>query len=165
MLSVEQDEHGYRVYYRSYRIALALLVLPPLVMAEYLPMIADDSIDASGSVALALGILMPLLAAYLLTEFASFSFSHADGLFRYHWRNPLRRKAMELPLERVVRVRREALETAYMGSAGLCYRLIVQLDDDRIIGLTRRYSSLQERELKHIVDQIREYLGHIVPMR
>ena len=144
---------------------LAACVLPPLVMAEYLPMIADDSIDASGSVALALGILMPLLAAYLLTEFASFSFSHADGLFRYHWRNPLRRKAMELPLERVVRVRRETIESGDSGGSGFSYRLVVVLDDGEIIGLTRSFTGLRDRRLDRIVEEIREYLGHIVPMR
>ena len=162
MLTSKQDDTGFVVHYRSYRLALVLLLLPPLMLFEHLPALLDGSIDNSDIVALALGVLLPLIGAYLLIEIASFSFSQHDGLFRWRWRNLLRRKSLDLPLERLVSVRREAVEA---GDSGLSYRLVVELDDHSIVGLTRAYSGYQDKQLDQIVDQIREYLGHIVPMR
>lgn len=165
MLVTEQDTAGLRVYYRSFRLALVLLLLPLLVLFEYLPAVIDGSIDHSELAALALGIILPLLGAYLLIEVASFSFSRRDNLFRWRWRNLLGRETLEVPLERVVHVRRESLESGDSGGSRYCYRLVVVLDDERIIGLTRSYSGFHDRKLDRIVLQIREYLGHVVPMR
>jgi len=165
MLVTEQDDSGLRVHYRSYRLALVLLVLPPLMLFEHLPALLDNSIDASDLAALILGVVLPLLGAYLLIEFASFSFSRRDNRFSWRWRNLLRRKSLEAPLQRVVRVRRESVESGDSGGSGYSYRLVVMLDDGSIVGLTRSYSGIHDRKLDHIVDQIREYLGHVVPMR
>jgi succinate dehydrogenase flavin-adding protein (antitoxin of CptAB toxin-antitoxin module) len=162
MLTSNQDETGFVARYRSYRLALVLLILPPLMLIEHLPALFDGSIDNSDLVALALGVLVPLLAAYLLIEIASFSFSERDNLFRWRWRNLLRHESLDLPLERVIGVRREAVE---VGDSSLRYRLIVELDDHSIVGLTRGYSGYQDKQLEQIVEQIRAYLGHIVPMR
>lgn len=162
MLTSKQDETGFVVRYRSYRLALVLLILPPLMLVEHLPALLDGSIDNSDLVALALGVFVPLIAAYLMIEIASFSFSQRDNLFRWQWRNLLRHKSLDLPLERVMSVRREAVEA---GDSGLSYRLIVELDDHSIIGLTRAYSGYQDKQLDQIVEAIRAYLGHIVPMR
>lgn len=161
MLTSKQDETGLAVRYRSYRLALVLLILPPLMLIEHLPALFDGSIDNSDLVALVLGVLLPLLAAYLLIEISSFSFSQRENLFRWRWRNLLRQKSLDLPLERVISVRREAMES---GDSGVSYRLIVELDDHSTVGLTRAYSGYQDKQLDQIVDQIREYLGHIVPM-
>ena len=165
MLVTEQDESALRVHYRSYRLALVLLVLPPLMLFEHVPALLDYSIDTSDLAALILGVVLPLLGAYLLIEFASFTFSRRDNRFSWRWRNLLRRKSLEVPLERVVRVRRESVESGDSGGSGYSYRLVVVLDDGSVIGLTRSYSGIHDRKLDHIVDQIREYLGHVVPMR
>jgi len=162
MLVTEQDDDALRVHYSSYRLALILLVLPPLMLFEHVPALLDGSIETSDIAALILGVVLPLGGAYLLSEFASFSFSLRDNRFHWRWRNLLRRKSLELPLERVVKVRRESVEA---GDSGYSYRLVVELDDGSIIGLTRSYSGIHDRKLDHIVDQIREYLGHVVPMR
>jgi len=164
MLTIERDDSACRVYYRSYRLALLLLVLPPLMLYRHVPALLDGSIDDSNLVALAIGVALPLTGAYLLIEIASFSFSRRDNLFRWRWRNPLRRRSLEVPLERVARVRREAVESGDSGGSGYSYRLVVELDDGRIVGLTRSYSGIHDRKMDRIVEQIREYLGHVVPM-
>jgi hypothetical protein len=165
MLVTEQDDSAFRVHYRSYRLALVLLVLPPLMLFEHLPALLERSIASSDLAALIIGVTLPLTGAYLLIEFASFSFSRRDNRFSWRWRNLLRRKSLELPLQRVVRVRRESVESGDSGGSGYSYRLVVVLDDGSVIGLTRSYSGIHDRKLDRIVDQIREYLGHIVPIR
>lgn len=165
MLDIERDDSALRVHYRSYRLALVLLVLPPLMLYEYLPALLEGSIEPSDLAALIIGVALPLLGAYLLIEFASFSFARRDNLFSWRWRNLLRRKSLELPLQRVVQVRRESIESGDSGGSGRSYRLVVVLDDGSIVGLTRSYSGIHDRKLDQIVDQIREYLGHVVPMR
>lgn len=165
MLTSEQDESSYRVYYRSYRLALALLLLPPLMLIEFVPALIDGSIDRSEVAALLLGVLLPLAGAWYSIEFASFSFSLRDDCFRSRWRKLFWQESLELPLQRVVRVQRESVETGDSSGEKYRFRLVVVLDDDSIIGLTHSYSSIHARKLKHIVEQIREYLGHIVPMR
>jgi hypothetical protein len=165
MLVIERDDSALRVHYRSYRLALVLLVLPPLMLFQHFPALLDRSIERSDLAALIIGVALPLLGAYLLTEFASFSFSRRDNLFSWRWRNLLRRKSRAMPLQRVARVRREAVESGDSGGSGYSYRLVVMLDDGSIVGLTRSYSGIHDRKLDHIVEQIREYLGHVVPMR
>jgi hypothetical protein len=165
MLTTEQNDSSFCVHYRSYRLALALLVLPPLMLIEFAPAVIDGSIDTSELIALLLGVLLPLGAAFYLIEFASFRFSLRDNSFHCRWRKLLSPKSLELPLNRVVRVQREAVETGDSGGEKYCYRLVVVLDDDSIIGLTRSYSSIHAHKLNQIVEQTREYLGHVVPMR
>ncbi len=165
MLTSKQDDSALRVHYRSYRLAAMLLLLPPLMLWEFGPRLLDGSLQHSDLAALLLGVALPLIAAYLLFERASFTFSRRDNRFRWDWRNLVRRKRLEVPLEHVAHVRREGLESGDSGGSGYSYRLVVVLDDKRVIGLTRSYSGLHDRQLDRIVDQIREYLGHVVPMR
>ena len=162
MLSRTRDDHQYVVHYRSYRLALLLLLLPPLMLIEHLPAVIDGSIDASDLAALLIGVFVPLLAAYLLIELSSFTFLQADNIFRFRWRNPLRKKALDLPLDRIVSVRRQVMESNHDAPRT---RLVVVLDDDSVIGLTRGYTAYQNREIDRMIEEIREYLGHIVPMR
>ena len=82
MLSIEENEAGLQVHYRSYRIALLLLLLPPLMLYEYLPRLFGAGLDAGDYVALILGVALPLGVAYWLTEFASFTFSQREQRFR-----------------------------------------------------------------------------------
>lgn len=165
MLLSKQDNDAYRVHYRSYRLGLLLLVLPPLMLYEHAPALLDGSIAGSDLAALLLGVLLPLLGSYLLVEFSSFTFSKQSNCLRWRWRNLLRRKSLEIPLDRVKHVRRESVESGDSGGSGYSYRLVVVLDDNRVIGLTRGYSSFHDRQLDRIVSEVREYLGHVVPMR
>lgn len=162
MLACKQDDSALRVHYRNYRLALLLLLLPPLMLYEHVPALLDGSIVRSDLAALGLGVLMPLLGAYLLIEIGSFSFSRRHNRFRWRWRNLLRRESLDLPLQQVIGVRREAMQA---GDSGYSYRLVVVLDDGRVIGLTRGYSGFHDKQLDRIVDQVREYLGHVVPLR
>lgn len=165
MLTTEQDEQNYRVYYRSWMLALALLIVPPLMLFEQGGSLLDGSIDRSDFAGLILGILLPLAASYYLFEIASFSFSTETNRFSWRWRSLLRKKSGELPLHRIVRVKRDRLQSSGTPGRQFSYRLVVVLDDATIVPLTSRYSALQERQLDQIVDQLREFLGLYEPQR
>ncbi len=164
MYETEEDDSEYRVQYRSYRLAVVLLLLPPLVLIELGPGLVGGDTGTSELTALILGLLLPLIGTYFLIEFASFSFSRQEGLFRWRWRNLLRHKAGEVPLARIVQVRREAIESGDTAGNRRSYRLVVILNDNTVVGLTRGYSSFHDKQLDLIVEQIREYLGHIEPL-
>ena len=159
MLTCKHDDYHIRVDYRSYIIALALLIVPPLMLYELGGSLLDGSIDRSNLIGLILGIVLPLAASYYLFELASFSFSTETNLFRWRWRSLLRKKSGEVPLQRIVRVRRDRLQST--GTPGLqyTYRLVVVLDDTSIVPLTSRFSGLHERQLDRVIDQLREFLG------
>ena len=165
MFTSEQDDSAYRVHYRSYRLGALLLLAPPLMLYEYAPSVIDASIETSALAGLIIGVLLPLIGAYFLIEFASFSFSLRDNQFCWRWRNLLRHKSLEIPLQRIVQVRRESLESGDSAGVRYTYRLVVVLDDGNIVGLTRGYSRVHGKQLDQIVSQIREYLGHVVPLR
>ena len=161
----QEDDSAYQVHYRSYRLAVVLLLLPPLMLIELVPGLIDGDPNNGKLMALILGVLLPLIGAYFLFEFASFSFSREEGLFRWRWRNLLAHEAGEVPLERIVQVRREAIESGDSAGNRRSYRLVAMLDDSTVVGLTRGYSSFHDKKLALIVEQIREYLGHIEPLR
>ena len=165
MYVIEEDDSVYQVHYRSYRLAVVLLLLPPLMLIELGPGLFGGDTDNGELTTLILGVLLPLIGAYFLIEFASFSFSRQEGLFRWRWRNLLAHKAGEVPLERIVQVRREAIESGDSAGNRRSYRLVVVLDDNTVVGLTRGYSAFHDKKLELIVEQIREYLGHIEPLR
>jgi len=165
MIATEQDDSSCRVHYRSYRLGTTLALLPPLMLYEHGPALIDGSIDGSALAGLILGVLLPLLGAYLLIEFSSFRFSVSNNQFCWRWRNLVRRKSLKAPLERVVHVRLEAIESGDSSGQRYTYRLVVVLDDQSVIGLTRGYSSHHGKQLETIVNQIRDYLGHVVPIR
>ncbi len=164
MLASEYNETTYRVQYQSYVISLLLVLVPPALLYELGPSLLDGSIETGELAGLGIGIILPLVGAYYMLEFASFTFSIDEDVFRWHWNNLLRRKSGEVPLRRVARVRREALETSVSDGSQYSYRLVVILDDDTVIPLTRGYSGIHDRQLDKIVDQIREHLGHFVAM-
>jgi hypothetical protein len=165
MFVTEHDDSSYRVHYRSYRLGTTLTLLPPLMLYEHGSALIDGSIDNGALAGLILGVALPLLGAYLLIEFSSFRFSVSNNQFCWRWRNLVRRKSLEVPLDRVVHVRREAIESGDSSGQRFTYRLVVELDDQSVIGLTRGYSRHHGKQLETIVNQIREYLGHVVPMR
>ncbi len=161
----EQDDSAYRVHYRSYRLGALLLLAPPLMLYEFAPAVIDASIEKSALAGLIIGVLLPMIGAYFLIEFSSFSFSLRDNQFCWRWRNLLRHKSLEIPLQRIVQVRRESLESGDSTGLRYSYRLVVVLDDESIVGLTHGYSGIHGMQLEQIVNQIRDYLGHVVPLR
>lgn len=165
MFVSEQDDSAYQVRYRSYRLGVLALLTPPLMLYEFAPAVIDGSIETSELAGLIIGILLPLLGAYFLIEFASFRFSLRDNQFCWRWHNLLRHKSLEIPLQRIVQVRREGMESGDSAGLRYSYRLVVVLDDGSIVGLTRGYSGIHDQQLGQIVNQIREYLGHVVPLR
>lgn len=165
MFATRQDDSDFSVTYRSYLLGLALLLIPPVLLYEHVPSLLDGSIDRSEFAGFVLGILLPLIGAYYLTEFASFRFSRDRDEFSWHWHNFIRRRSGQVPLQRVVKVSRQALDSTTSPGRKHVYRLIVMLDDDSLIPLTRSFSSLHDKKLEQIVDQIREHLGHVVAMR
>ena len=160
MYATEEDDSVYRVSYRSYRLAVLLLLLPPIMLFELGADAFSGNADGGELLALALGIFLPLIAAYFLIELSGFSFSKQDDLFRWSWRNLLRRKSGEVPLQRIIQVRRESIDSGDAAGNRLSYRLVVDLDDGRSIGLTRGYSGFHDKKLELIVEDIREFLGH-----
>ncbi len=160
MLVTEEDESAYRVRSNSYVLALVLLCLPPLMLIELGPGVIDGSIKTGELVGLFIGVLLPLAGAYYLFEISSFTFSRTDGVFRWRWRNLLQKKAGEVPLTRIIKIRRDAIESGDSGGLQYSHRLVVILDDDTIIPLTRGYSGLHGKKLDQIVDQIRDFIGH-----
>lgn len=164
MLATEQNESTYEVCSNSYLLSLIMLLIPPALMYELVPSLLDGSIQNGELVGLGIGIVLPLLGAYYMLEFASFSFSIDEDVFRWRWHNFIQKKSGAVPLSRVARVRREAMESS--GSSGLqyTYRLVVILDDDSIIPLTRGFSGVHDSKLDQIVNQIREHLGHFEAM-
>ncbi len=158
MLRLERADTDLHVHYRHYLLPAALLVLPPLLLVEFGPSLLDGSIDASDLAGLALGILLPLGFAWFYIEFGRFTFSRRDGVFAWRWRNLVRRERGAVPLAHVVAVRREGYETRNPLGRQSAYRLVVELEDGRVVGLSHGYSGFHKRELGRIVDQIRDYL-------
>ncbi len=163
MLTIQQDDFTYRVFYRSFIIAMLLLLVPPLMIYELGGSVLDGSIDRSDLVGLILAIVLPLGGSYYMTEFASFTFSTETNRFSWRWRNLFRKQSGEVPLQRIVRVRRDRLTTSGTPGSKYTYRLVVILDDGSIVPLTQRYSSVHDRQLEQIVDQLREFLGLYEP--
>jgi hypothetical protein len=159
MLTTEQNESTYRVRYSSYVIPLIFLSLVPLMLIEHGSSLLDGSIETDELIGLSSGVLLPLTVAYFFIEFASFTFSVESGLFSWRWRNLISSKNGEVPLSRIVKIRRDALESGDAGGLKYSYRLLVILDDNTMIPLTRGYSGLYGKKLDQILDQIREHIG------
>ena len=165
MLRTQQDGSNFRVTYRSYLLSALLLLIPPMLLYELGPGLLNGSLDDSELAGLAFGIVLPLLGAYSMTEVASFEFSLEQDRFSWRWHNFIQRRAGQVPLRRVSRIRRDALPSTGVGGRKFSYRLVAVLDDDRVIPLTRGFSSLHERELERVVEQIRAHIGHVVAAR
>jgi hypothetical protein len=164
MLTTAQDKSTYRVRYSSYVFPLIFLALIPLLLIEHGSSLLDGSIETGELIGLSFGLLLPLAVAYFFIEIASFNFSVEDNLFSWRWRNLVTSKSGEVPLSRIIKVRRDALESGDSGGLQYSYRLLVILDDQTMIPLTRGYSGLYDKKLDQIVDQIREHIGHIADM-
>lgn len=164
MLTMRETDSGLVVRYRCLVPPLLLLIIPPAMLYEQSGRLLDGSITRGETVGLGIGIVVPLIIVAWFIEFARFEFSRSDDQFRWRWRNLFRQRSGNVPLSRVVRVRRDALEAADLTGMQSSYRLLVTLDDGSSIALTRSFSGFHDRILDKMVDQIRDYLGHFTPM-
>ena len=164
MLSYRQDDDHFTIRHSSWVIPVLLMLIPPALVIELGPSLVDGSIDRSEAVGLAIGIVIPLVALYFLFEISEFRFSNTDGLFHWRRRNLLHRESGQVPLSRVVRVRRDALESSNSSGLQYTYRLVVILDDDTVIPLSRGFSGMHDRLLDNIVKELRAFLGHLERM-
>lgn len=164
MLHIDEDEKELRISYSHYLLPTIFLSMPPLLLFHHGSSLLDGSIKTGELVGLLIGVFLPLLFAYFFIEWGSFRFCKQDGLFSWRWRNLIRRDSGQVPLSRVVRVRREGMESSDIPGWQNSYRLVVILDDDSVIGLTRGYSGMHDRKLDSIVNQLRDFLGHSVRM-
>lgn len=143
---------------------MTLLVIPPGMIYEQGGGLLAGTLSAGEIIGLLLGIVIPLIIVSYYVEFAEFSFNRQEGVFRWRWRNLYRQRGGELALNRVVKVHLENLETRELVGMRARFRLQVMLDDGHSIALTRGYLSFYKRRLDNIVDQVRDYLGHVTPM-
>ena len=131
-------------------------------MIELWSQLLAGELTRGETLGLIFGFLIPAIGAYYFIEFGQFTFSKRHQVFSWRWRNLFLKDSGEVPLHRVVKIRRDALEASDLIGWQNCYRLIAILDDGRIIPLTRSYSGQHGKKLDQIVDQLRDYLGHTV---
>lgn len=164
MLTSEQNGSTYQVRYSRYVVPLMFLGLLPLMLIEHGVRLIDGSIASDELIVLSIGVLLPMAVVYFFIEFANFTFSLDSGLFSWRWRNLTGSKSGEVPLSRIIKVRRDALESGDSSGLRYSYRLLVILDDNTMIPLTRGYSGLYDKKLDRVVEQIREHIGHSAKM-
>ncbi len=165
MLAVTKTDTDLQLDSRHYLLPCLLLLLIPLLLYEFGPALLRGELDRSNLVGLALGIGLPVFFAFFFIEFGHFRLSLADGVFSWRWRNLLGREQGEVELKRVTGVRRETLETSDRLGWQNLHRLIMVLDDGREIGLTHGYTTIQQRRMDEIIEQIRDYLEYVTPVR
>ena len=164
MLDTFEKESDLEVRFSQYWLATFFLCIPPLLLIEQGPRLVAGELTRGETLGLFFGFLLPALGAYYFIEFGRFTFSKRKDVFSWRWRNLFRKDAGEIPLNRVVEIRRDALEASDLLGWQNSYRLIAILDDGRIIPLTHGYSGQYGKKLDQIVDQLRDYLGLIVPI-
>ena len=164
MIDIRDADSRIEVSYRCYLLPLSTLVIPPAMLYELGGALLAGSLSAGETVGLLLGIGLPLFTAAFFVEFAEFSFSRRDGSFRWQSRKLFRRRNGEIPLHRVVKIRREDFDASDLIGMHNMFRLLVILDDGKQVSLSRRFLRFQGRKVDGIVDQVREYLGHVTPM-
>ena len=165
MLDTFEVNTDLEVRFSQYWLAALFLCIPPLMGIEQGPRLFAGDLSTGETLGLFFGFLLPALGAYYFIEFGRFTFSKRDNVFRWNWRNLFKKDGGEVPLNRVVKVRRDALEASDMLGWQDSYRLVAILDDGQIIPLTRGFSGQHGKKLNQIVDQLRDYLGQIVPIR
>ena len=164
LIDIHETESGLLVSYRCLYLPMPLLVIPPGMIYEQGGRLLDGTLSAGETIGLLLGIVIPLIIVAYFIEFAEFSFSKQSNQFRWRWRNLFRQQGSDFPLNRVVKIRLENLDTRDLVGMQPRFRLQVILDDGTGIALTRGYLSFYKRRMDKIVDQVRDYLGHVTPM-
>ena len=165
MLKTFEVDTDLEVRFRQYWLATLFLFIPPFLIIEQGPRLIAGDLSTGETLGFFLGFLLPAMGAYYFIEFGRFSFSKRNNVFRWNWRNLFKKDGGEVPLDRVVKVRRDALEASDLVGWQNSYRLVAILDDGQIIPLTRSFSGQHGKKLDQIVDQLRDYLGHIVAIR
>lgn len=162
MLDTFEVDTDLEIRFSQYWLATFFLCIPPLLVIEQGPRLLAGDLSTGETLGLFFGFLLPALGAYYFIEFGRFTFSKRDNVFRWSWRNMFRKDSGEVPLKRVVKIRRDALEASDLVGWQNSYRLVAILDDGQIVPLTRSYSSQHGKKLDQIVDQLRDYLGQMV---
>ena len=162
VLDTFEVDSDLEVRFRQYLLAVILLSIPPFMLIELGAELIAGELSTGETLGLFFGFLLPGVAAYFFIEFGQFTFSKRNQVFSWRWRNMIYKDSGEVPLQRVVKIRRDGLEASDLIGWQNSYRLIAVLDDGRIIPLTRSYSGQHGKKLDQIVDQLRDYLGHMV---
>jgi len=164
LIEIREPDSRIEVSYRCYLLPLTTLLLPPAMLYELGGPLLAGNLSSGEIVGLLLGIALPLIVVAYFVEFAEFSFCRQEGRFRWHSRNLFRCDSGEIPLHRVVKVRREDFDARDLIGMQNMFRLLVVLDDGKQVSLSRRFLGFQSRKVDKIVDRLREYLGHVTPM-
>ena len=164
MLNYRNDDRVFHIRHSSWMAPALLLIIPPVLIYELGPGLLDGSLDRGDTVGFIIGVFGPLIAIYFIFELSEFSFTLDDNLFRWRRRDLVRREQGEVPLSRILRVRRDALHNTNSTGRKYSYRLVVILDDDTMIPLSRGYSAIHDRLLDRIVKELRNFLGHVERM-
>lgn len=164
MLDTFEVDTDLEVRFSAYWLATLFLCIPPIMVIVQGPRLLAGDLSNGETLGLFFGFLLPAMCAYYFIEFGRFTFSKRDNVFRWRWRNLFKKDHGEVPLHRVVKIERDALESSELSGWQNSYRLVAVLDDGQIIALTRSYSGQHGKKLDKIVDQLRDYLGQMVPM-
>ncbi len=164
MFDIRETESQLVVRYRCFTLPMLLLLIPPGMLYEQGGSLIDGSLSAGETIGLLLGIAIPLIIVCYFVETAEFSFNRQENSFDWRWHNLFRRDGRRIPLNRVIKIRREDLDARDLAGMQTRYRLQVILDDGDSVALTRGFSPFHRHKLDKIVDQVRDYLGHVTPM-
>ena len=164
MIDIHQAESSLEVRYRCFLPPMPLLVIPPGMIYEQGGSFLAGTLSRGETVGLLLGIAIPLIIVAYFVEFSEFSFNRRDGVFSWRQRHLFGHRGGDVSLNRVVKIQREDLDTRDLVGMQARFRLQVILDDGNSIALTRGYLGFYRRRLDQIVDEVREYLGHVTPM-
>ena len=164
MLDIIEKETCVEVRFRQFILAAVFICLPPLMLFHQGAAMIAGELSLGEMLGLILGLVLPSLAAYYFFEFGRFTCSKEDNRFSWYWRNLWKSESGSVALNRVIRIRSEGLEASDLAWWQNAYRLVAVLDDGRIIPLTHSYSGQHARKIDQLVDQLRDYLGHVAPI-
>ncbi|MEM7562628.1 MAG: hypothetical protein AAF353_06215 [Pseudomonadota bacterium] len=164
MLDIIENDTCVEVRFRQFLLAAVLLCVPPLMAFHQGPAFFAGTLSSGESLGLFLGLVLPTLTAFYFIEFGRFTFSLTENRFSWQWRNLFKSDSGSVSLDRVIKIRHEGLEASDLAWWQNAYRLVAVLDDGQVIPLTHSYSGQHGKKIDQIVDQLRDYLGHIAPM-
>lgn len=125
-------------------------------------LIGTDSLKDIGLIkilGIALLLLFPIFLAHYLIEFSCFTFSNTDRLFKWERRGVFHKENGNVPYEDIKNIRRESLDNTSSPRLQYRYRLVVVTKEDKVIFLSRSYSSQDGKRLDETVERIRKHTG------
>ena len=164
MLKSNQSNNVLQITSGRWLLPACLLILPLLLLHQLGFALIAGQLDLGDLIGLTIGVFLPLIAACYLFESTRFKFSKHEGLFNWQRLGFFGRVKGEVPLYAVVKIKLEELEANDLIGMQTACRLIVVLDDDEEVALSRNYSKFQDKPLNALVKQIRDFLGQHTPM-